>query len=139
MKIDKATATSAVFTLALASMVHAEDDPFQLVNLGFGFDQGDVSLVGSLGRFNGFASNHGMALDFIFIKGRFKKTWPIYGYIGGGGFISKHNDFSARLPLGLEVTLAKSWNIYAQLIPSQQLSTPHESELIVGYGLRFQY
>lgn len=139
MKTDKATALSAVFILSLSGMVHAEEDPFQFVNLGFGVDQGDLSITGSLGRFNGFASNEGMALDVIFSKGRFNKNWPIYVYVGGGGFVSRDNDFAARLPVGLEVTLGKSWNIYAQLIPSKQLSTPHESELIVGYGLRFQY
>ena len=80
-----------------------------------------------------------MALDFVLLKGRFKKSWPVYGYVGGGIFVSKHNIFYNRLPLGVEYAFAKSWNAYMQLIPNVRTSKPDETDLVTGFGLRFQY
>ncbi len=139
MTINSATTLGAAFTLSLISTVQAANDTFKHVNIGFGTDQGELSITGSLGQFNGFASNQGMALDYLVIKHRVKKDWPVHVFMGGGAYVSRHNDFALRLPMGVEVSFAKSWNIYGQLIPNWQVTRPRKADLAAGYGLRFQF
>lgn len=139
MNIGKATASSAICALLLAGPADAGEDLFRHINFGYGVDQGDTSLVGSLGRFNGYASNQGMALDFILLKGRLKKSWPVYAYLGAGIFVSRKDIFYTRLPLGVEYAFAKDWNVYAQLVPNARTARPDETDVVTGFGLRFQY
>lgn len=139
MTVNSASVLGGLISLALVGTVQADDDAFKHVNLGFGADQGDLSITGSFGRFNGFASNQGMALDYLLIKQPIKKAWPVNVFIGGGAYISRHNDVALRLPMGVEFSFAKHWNIYAQLIPNWQATRPQGPDLAIGYGLRFHF
>lgn len=143
MKISKTTLYVALLGLSLSGPALARDDdaetPFRGMNIGIGNDQGGTILTGTISRFNGFISNQGLAVDVIAFRHAPVKTWPLNLYIGGGLYISRDNEFSARLPLGVEYAFARHGNIYAQYVPILPFTDEQDDEPVVGYGIRLQF
>ena len=61
MKIIKTTVLGVICAAMLIGTAHAEDAPLKGIKLGFGFDRG-FGIVGSLGKFNGFLGDDGVAV-----------------------------------------------------------------------------
>ena len=107
MKFFKITALSFISTYVSISTVQAQENVLKDVKLGFGFDRG-FGVIGTIGQFNGFIGNDGVAVDYIFLKKKLDESNPLYWYVGGGGFGDWNGDFGARLPVGVEFTLLKT-------------------------------
>ena len=104
MKKFKIVVISIIYFLMLAGTVAAEENALKGIKLGFGFDQG-FGVAATLGKFNGFLGNDGVAVDYIFIKEKFSEVdlEALHWYIGGGGFIRWDSAFGVRLPVGVEL------------------------------------
>ncbi len=138
MKIFKTAALSSICALMLIGTVHAEENAQKGIKLGFGFDR-DFGITGTIGKFNGFLGNEGVAVDYIFMKKKLDKTNPLYWYIGGGGYGDWDGDFGARLPIGGEIYFAENLDAYAQIIPRLRLNNNSDFGLDFGIGVRYQF
>ena len=137
-----------ICTLLFAGMVAAEENKLKGIKLGFGVDRG-FGVIGTMGDFNGFLGNKGVAVDYIFVKKKLDKVNPVYWYVGGGGFVDWDGDFGARLPVGGEFYFAKQLDVYAQVIPRLRISNDHDKNdknhdsadfgLDFGIGVRYQF
>jgi len=149
MKNFKIVVISIIYFLMLAGKVAAEENALKGIKLGFGFDQG-FGVAATLGKFNGFLGNDGVAVDYIFIKEKFSEVdlEALHWYIGGGGFIRWDSAFGVRLPVGLEFYFAENWDVYGQIIPRLQFNNnsndnQHKDNadfgLDFGIGVRYQF
>jgi len=138
MKIFKTTAVSLVISLLLFGTAQSEESPLKGIKLGFGFDRG-FGVTGSMGKFNGFLGNDGVAVDYIIRKEKFNEKDPIYWYVGGGGFGDWDGDWGARLPVGMEFYFAENLDVYAQVIPHLRINHNTKFGLDVGVGVRYQF
>ncbi len=146
MKISRKTLLAALLGLTLVGAGHAEESALKGVKLGFGFDQG-FGVAGSIDKFNGFIGNDGIAVDYIFARGRFNKTDPVNWYVGGGGFGEWGDGAGIRVPFGVELSFAKTtepsfakhWDIYGQLTPNLKLGNDSKFGLDAGIGLRYLF
>ena len=120
----------------LIGTVHAGEG----IKLGFGFDR-DFGITGTIGKFNGFLGNKGVAVDYIFMKKKLDETNPLYWYVGGGGYgdWNSNGDLGVRLPVGGEVYFAKNLDAYAQLIPRYRFNNNTDFGLDFGIGVRYQF
>ena len=142
MKNFKTVALSSICALILTGTVHAEGNAQKGIKLGFGFDR-DFGITGTIGKFNGFLGNDGVAVDYIFMKKKLDKTNPLYWYVGGGGFSDWDGDWGVRLPVGGELFFAENLDAYAQLIPRLRFNNNSNSNsdfgLDFGIGVRYQF
>lgn len=77
MKLFKITALFFICTCMLIVTVQAQDNVLKDIKLGFGYDRG-FGVVGTLGKFNGFIGNDGVAVDYIFLKKKLDEGSPLY-------------------------------------------------------------
>ena len=149
MKKFKIVVISFICILMLAGTVAAEENALKGIKLGFGFDQG-FGVAATLGKFNGFIGNDGVAVDYILIKEKLGKVEleALHWYIGGGGYIRWDSAFGVRLPVGLEFYFAENWDVYGQIIPRLQFNNnsndnQHNNNtdfgLDFGIGVRHQF
>lgn len=142
----KKTLTTTLLAVTLTGTAQAGDQALKGVKLGFGFDQG-FGIAASADSFNGFIGNDGLAVDYIFSRGTFNKSDPLYWYVGGGGFVEWGGGAGVRIPFGVEVSLtrvsepafAKHWDIYGQLAPRLKLGNHTGFGIDAGLGLRYQF
>jgi hypothetical protein len=136
------TMLSATLCLLCSSLItgntSAQGQSSKQIKVGFGFDQG-FGVTGSLGNFNGFLGNDGITIDYLFSKQKIEADAPLLWYVGGGGYITWDSDFGARVPVGLELTFAKQWDGYVQIIPGLQIVDDTEFEFSAGVGVRYQF
>ena len=141
MKIFKLAALSFICALILNGTVHA-DNAQKGIKFGFGFDR-DFGITGTMGKFNGFLGNDGVAVDYIFMKKKLDETNPLYWYVGGGGFGDWDGDFGVRLPVGGEFYFAENLDAYAQIIPRLRFKNNSNDRsdfgLDFGMGVRYQF
>ena len=133
-------AATSVFIISLMSFGTAlsEESPLKGMKLGFGFDRG-LGVTGTLGDFNGFLGNDGVAVDYIFQKQKLNEKDPLFWYIGGGGYIDWDGDFGARFPVGGEFYFAENLDAYVQVIPNLRINHSAHFGLDVGIGVRYQF
>lgn len=135
------TLKKAIFTIlcamSLVSVAHAEDYALKGVKLGFGFDR-DFGIVGSIGKFNGFFGNDGVAVDYMFLKD--KLTPEVVWYVGAGGYSGwRGGDVGVRVPVGAEFGFAHRWDAFAQLLPRLRLNHSAQFGLDGALGVRYQF
>ena len=138
MNIFKAIALSFFISLIFVGTALSEENPLKGMKLGFGFDRG-FGVTGTIGQFNGFLGNDGIAVDYIFMKQKFNEKDPLYWYIGGGGFGDWDGDWGARLPVGGEFYFAENLDVYAQVIPRLRVNHNAKFGLDVGIGVRYKF
>ena len=141
MRIMKTAVLSLIFAVMLIGTVQAEDAPLKGIKLGFGFDRG-FGIVGSMGKFNGFIGNDGVAVDYLFMKAPLKLedvNVPMSWYVGAGGFGDWDGDLGVRLPVGLEMGFAKRVDGFAQVIPRFRFNNGSDFGLDFGIGVRYQF
>ena len=102
----KSAVLNLICALIIISTVNAEENALKGIKLGFGYDR-DFGITGTIGDFNGFLGNDGVAVDYIFMKKKLDETNPLYWYVGGGGFVDWDGDFGVRLPVGGELYFAR--------------------------------
>jgi len=141
MKNFKIVVINFICILMLAGTVVAEENALKGIKLGFGFDQG-FGVTATLGKFNGFLGNDGVAVDYIFIKEKLSEVdlEVLHWYVGGGGFIEWDGSFGARLPVGAELYFAENLDVYAQIIPRLKFnnnSNKNRHNDNVDFGLDF--
>ena len=141
MNFFKITALSFITSLMLFGTAQSEDSPLKGIKLGFGVDRG-FGITGTMGKFNGFIGNDGIAVDYIFKKQKLNEKDPLYIYVGGGGYVDwdgKDNDLGARLPIGMEFYFAEKLDVYAQIIPNLRINNSAKFGLHAGIGIRYQF
>ena len=138
MKAITSTALCFLCTALIAGNVYAQKQSSEQVKVGFGFDQ-SFGVTGSLGYFNGFLGNDGIAIDYLFSKQKTEADAPLLWYDGGGGYITWDSDFGARVPVGLELSFAKEWDGYVQITPGLQIADKTEFKLSAGIDVRYQF
>jgi len=138
MNVYKTAALCFIFSLMLFGTAQSEESPLKGIKLGFGYDR-DFGIVGSIGKFNGFLGNDGLAVDYIFMKQKLNEKDPVYWYVGGGGYVDWDGDLGARLPIGGEFYFAKNLDVYAQVIPRLRINHNAEFGLDFGIGVRYQF
>lgn len=148
MKLFKIAGLGFICTLMFIGTVHAEDNALTGTKLGFGHDRG-FGVVGTMGKFNGFLGDDGVAVDYIFIKNKLDVANPLYWYVGAGGFGDWDGDFGVRVPVGVELYFAKDLDVYAQVIPRLRFNNHNNNNsdnhgtadlgLDFGIGVRYQF
>ena len=149
MKLFKTAALCFICTFMFSGAVHAEENALKGIKLGFGVDRG-FGVVGTMGEFNGFLGNDGVAIDYIFTRKKLDEANPLYWYVGAGGFVDWDGDFGVRLPVGGEFYFAKNLDVYAQVIPRLRVNNNNNNNnnnknntadfgLDFGMGVRYQF
>jgi hypothetical protein len=140
MRIFKTATLSFICALMLIGTVHAEEKPLKGIKLGFGFDRG-FGIVGTMGKFNGFIGNDGVAVDYILNKETLKLEvdGPVFWYVGAGGYGDWDGDLGVRLPVGAEWYFAENLDAYAQVIPRLRVNHNAKFGLDFGIGVRYQF
>lgn len=142
MNIVKSAVLSLIFFLMLiGGTAQAEDAPLKGIKLGFGFDRG-FGITGSMGKFNGFLGDKGIAIDYLFKRDALnvEVKAPVNWYIGAGGYGDwKDGDLGVRMPVGVDVVFAKRVDGYAQVIPRFRFNNNTDFGLDFGIGVRYQF
>jgi len=138
MNYIKATISVLIIATVFLGTAHAEESSWKGLKLGFGADRG-LGISGSLGQFNGFVGNDGLAVDYLFMKEKLESEYPLHWYIGGGGYVDWDGDFGVRAPVGAEFAFAKNVDAYAQVIPHLRLNHDAKFKLGIGIGIRYQF
>ena len=141
MKIFKTVILATVITLLHTGAAQAEDAPLKGMKLGFGFDRG-FGLTGSIGKFNGFLGDKGFAVDYLFMQGPLKieVNAPVTWYIGAGGYGDWNDgDLGVRLPVGVQLPVAKRLDVYGQAIPRFRFNNNSDFGIDFGIGIRYQF
>ena len=141
MRIFTKVTLSFICTLMFVGAVHAEVAPLKGIKLGFGFDRG-FGIVGSMGKFNGFLGNDGVAVDYLFSKDKLKAEGvnvPMTWYVGAGGYGDWDGVLGVRLPVGLEMGFAKRVDGFAQIIPRLRVNNDTDFGLDFGIGVRYLF
>ena len=125
---------SASFT-ALAEDSNATD-----LSVGMAWDQ-DLSAVVELDNQYGFTiGNEGGAFDYIVKRGQFDSNTPVSWYVGVGGWSEwDHKEFGARVPIGLNWSLSKGWDMYGQIQPELNLYTGPELQIGGALGIKYTF
>jgi len=112
------------------------------VKAGIAFDQGFGITAQFDNKINAFIGNDGVSADYILKNGAFDSEVPINWYVGVGSAINwnDHNNndnaYSVRVPLGVSIPFAKSWDVYGQAAPDLALIDRHnDNENDVEFGV----
>ena len=138
MNLIKAATSIFIISIVFFGTAHAEENPWKGLKLGFGADRG-LGITGSLGKFNGFIGNDGVAVDYLFMKEKLESEYPLHWYIGGGGYVDWDGDFGARVPIGAEFAFAENVDAYVQAIPYLRFNHDAQFKLGIGLGIRYRF
>ncbi len=110
--------TCIVVLSAVNGVVLASNEA--LLKVGVGFDQGFGVTAQYADQINVFIGNDGLSADRLLRMGYFSYDSSLNWYVGVGGAINWKNDneYSARVPLGLNFPLTDGWNVYGQVAPN---------------------
>jgi len=131
----------ALVVMLIAPVQAAEEAPLKGIKLGLGFDRG-FGLTGSMGKFNGFLGDKGFAVDYLFMEGplEIEVNAPVTWYIAGGGYGDwKDGDLGVRLPVGVQLPVAKRLDVYGQVIPRFRFNNGSDFGVDLGIGIRYQF
>lgn len=132
------------------------------VKIGMGFDQGFGVTAQFANKFNVFIGNDGVSADYILKEGDFGADVPFNWYVGVGGVIDwdnhyshwhsdgswhgeDYNNYAVRVPLGVSLPFAKTWDFYAHVAPALEYrNKPHSDDdfrfdLDFALGLRYGF
>jgi hypothetical protein len=138
LNLIKATTSVVIISIVFFCPAYAEKNSLQGMKLGFGVDRG-LGITGSIGQFNGFIGNDGVAVDYLFMQEKLESDYPLHWYIGGGGYIDWDGDFGARVPIGAEFAFAENVDAYAQVIPDLRFNHDAKFGLGIGLGVRYRF
>lgn len=140
MKIFKIAVPGFICALMFVGVIHAEENALKGIKLGFGFDRG-FGVTGTVGKFNGFLGNDGVAVDYILNRDTLKLELegPVFWYVGGGVYGDWDGDAGARLPVGAEWYFTKRLDAYAQVIPRLRVNHSAKFGLDFAIGIRYQF
>ncbi|MCG7489425.1 hypothetical protein MHN79_07970 [Vibrio sp. Of14-4] len=124
--------------LVTSATVLAEGESGHQWSAGMAFDQ-DLSAVVELDdKYRLTLGNDGAAFDYIFAKGKFDADVPFTWYVGAGAWSEwDHDEFGARVPLGVNWNFHKNWDMYGQVHP--ELDLHGGAELQIGGALGVKY
>ena len=108
--------------------------------IGFGYDR-SFGIAVSLGQFNGFIGNSGIALDRVVKKNLLdvEIEGPVYWYFSVGGFLDWNNGLGARLPVGVNWYFAENLDAYLQLIPTLKVIDKTQFGLGSAIVVRYKF
>ncbi|MBU2897969.1 hypothetical protein [Vibrio hepatarius] len=124
--------------LTASATVLAEGEGAHQWSAGMAFDQ-DLSAVVELdNKYRLTLGNDGTAFDYIFARGEFDADVPLTWYVGAGAWSEwDHDEFGARVPLGVNWNFHKNWDMYGQIHP--ELDLHGGAELQIGGALGVKY
>lgn len=108
---------------------------------GFGVDRGLGVTAQLENRFNLFVGNDGIAGDYLFSRGSWGEieSMPVNWYVGGGAWADWNKGFGVRLPLGVELNFAPSWQAYAQIAPDLDLDDGAKFGVQGAIAIRYSF
>jgi len=84
--------------------------------------------------------NDGAAFDYIIQRGSFNNPdIPFDWYVGAGAWAEWEDDFGARVPLGLNWQINKSFNMYGQIHPEVNFHEGPELQIGAALGLTYHF
>ncbi|GEA51492.1 hypothetical protein VIN01S_22960 [Vibrio inusitatus NBRC 102082] len=104
-----------------------------------GVDQGLGMNLKFDDTINVFAGNHGMALDYHFLRGNLSSSAPLSYFVGVGGYVEWDDDFGMRVPVGLDWSFASNWNLYGHVNPELQFHRKAKFKLGAGFGVSYRF
>ncbi|MFM2590450.1 hypothetical protein [Vibrio sp. TBV020] len=131
---------AALIIAATSAPVLAEEPAATDLAVGMALDQ-ELSVVVELDSTYRFTlGNDGAAFDYILKRGQFDANTPISWYVGVGGWSEwDHEEFGARVPLGLKWDISKGWEMYGQIHPELNLYTGPELQLGGALGIKYSF
>jgi hypothetical protein len=135
------------FALALLlSLLSISPGTSAAMKAGIGLDMGLSAVFQFNGMLNLAVGNDGVAVDLLASRGA---SGAIGWYVGLGGWKEwggEGDDIGLRIPVGLELDFASSWDVYVQLHPELRFEDDNgrnnnddEIKLGVGVALGFRY
>lgn len=111
--------------------------------LGVAFDQG-FGLAVEFSPLHGFIGNDGVSIDYLLLEEAFNTDIPLTWYVGAGGYYnwSGRDNIGVRVPLGITLPFAKSWDIYGQISPAVDYNLDKEDikfKLDAAIGIRYEF
>ncbi|OAJ93867.1 hypothetical protein [Vibrio bivalvicida] len=134
--------STVVGVLAMAGSVSvvAEEPKSTDLSVGMALDQGLSVVVELDNQYRFIVGNDGGAFDYILKRGSFEANTPVTWYVGAGAWSEwEGKDFGARLPLGLNWNLSKSWNMYGQIHPELNLYGGPELQIGGAIGVKYSF
>ncbi|MCG9596763.1 hypothetical protein L1D15_08495 [Vibrio sp. Isolate25] len=118
----------------------AEGSESTSISAGLAVDQ-DLSAVLELdNQYRFTVGNDGAAFDYIIKRGEFSESTPFTWYIGAGVWSEwDHNEFGARVPLGLNWNFSQGWNMYGQVHPELDLYSGPELQIGGALGVKYTF
>ncbi|MFC3022906.1 hypothetical protein ACFODT_03560 [Vibrio zhugei] len=133
-------ATQAFAAPAYQESQSVKDNPHSL-SAGIAIDQ-QLSAVLSVDNTYRFTiGNQGGAVDYIFKRGQFENLRaPLSWYVGAGAWSQwDHDEFGARLPVGVSYPVTKRLEMYAQVHPELDLHDDADLQLGGALGVKYHF
>lgn len=133
----KKLGTTAILCLMSVSAYAQSNKGF---SVGMAVDQ-QLSAVFEIDQqYRFILGNDGAAFDYIFARGSFNNPdVPFDWYVAGGAWAEWEDDFGARLPVGLNWQINKSFNVYGQIHPEVNFYSGPELQLGGALGLTYHF
>ncbi|SET08014.1 hypothetical protein [Thalassotalea agarivorans] len=108
------------------------------VKVGVAADMG-ISVTSQFnGNMNLIVGDDGMAFDYLFMNGKVADS-EVDWYIGGGAWANWNNGWGVRVPLGVEWSFAKGWDVYGQVHPTVDFDFDTDFDFDGALGVRFSF
>lgn len=134
-KIIVPTAVCSLFALSSFSSF-AE----QGLSAGMAWDQGLSAVLEIDDQYRFTAGNDGAAFDYIFARGQFNADTPFTWYVGAGAWSEwDHDEFGARIPLGVDWEFSQGWNMYGQVHQELDLYSGPELQIGAAFGVTYSF
>ena len=142
----------AALLMVVSNAAFAEKNGPMGIKLGVAFDQGFGVTAQFDNKINLFLGNDGVAADYLLKTGQFNLKFPVNWYVGLGAVINwghhygyidnngsyredNYNSYGVRVPLGVNYSFAKRWDVYGQIAPDLVFKNRSNDDNDVGFGL----
>lgn len=122
----------SLFLLSLSTFSQAK------VKVGVALDL-DLSIVAQIDRYNIVLGDSGFAVDYKIKSGKFDNNTPLTWFVSGGGWAGWDHGFGVRVPVGVEWTFAKNWDLYGHVQPVANFDSDFDLDVDGAIGVRFAF
>lgn len=108
---------------------------------GIAIDQQLSAVLSVDNTYRFTVGNKGGAVDYIFKRGQFENLRaPLSWYVGGGAWSQwDHDEYGARLPVGVSYPATRRLEMYAQVHPELDLHDDPELQLGAALGVKYHF
>ncbi|MFB9187876.1 hypothetical protein ACFFUP_02185 [Vibrio ostreicida] len=110
------------------------------LSVGMALDQGLSAVIEWDDQYRATLGNDGIAFDYILASGEWRDDLPIHWYVGAGAWSEwDHDEFGARVPLGLNWNLGHDWDAYGEIQPQLDLYSGPELKIGAAVGVKYTF